>query len=144
MLNTVSNLAKWNGHLYNWYDITTLEPLVPRYISSVDSGNFIGYLYVLKQFLLKQTEKSHVEDLEQGNNGIILKMEIMIENINTIINNTDFSKLFDEKTRLFSVGFNIEDNKLTDSYYDLLASEARQTSLIAIAKKTYQKNIGIT
>lgn len=135
MLNTVSNLAKWNGHLYNWYDITTLEPLVPRYISSVDSGNFIGYLYVLKQFLLKQTEKSHVEDLEQGNNGIILKMEIMIENINTIINNTDFSKLFDEKTRLFSVGFNIEDNKLTDSYYDLLASEARQTSLIAIAKK---------
>ena len=135
MLNTVSNLAKWNGHLYNWYDITTLEPLVPRYISSVDSGNFIGYLYVLKQFLLKQTEKSHVEDLEQGNNGIILKMEIMIENINTIINNTDFSKLFNEKTRLFSVGFNIEDNKLTDSYYDLLASEARQTSLIAIAKK---------
>lgn len=135
MLNTVSNLAKWNGHLYNWYDITTLEPLVPRYISSVDSGNFIGYLYVLKQFLLKQTEKSHVEDLEQGNNDIILKMEIMIENINTIINNTDFSKLFDEKTRLFSVGFNIEDNKLTDSYYDLLASEARQTSLIAIAKK---------
>ena len=135
MLNTISNLAKWNGHLYNWYDITTLEPLVPRYISSVDSGNFIGYLYVLKQFLLKQTEKSHVEDLEQGNNGIILKMEIMIENINTIINNTDFSKLFDEKTRLFSVGFNIEDNKLTDSYYDLLASEARQTSLIAIAKK---------
>ncbi len=135
MLNTISNLAKWNGHLYNWYDITTLEPLVPRYISSVDSGNFIGYLYVLKQFLLKQKEKNHLEDLEQGNSGIILKMKIMIENINTIINNTDFSKLFDEKTRLFSVGFNIEDNKLTDSYYDLLASEARQTSLIAIAKK---------
>jgi hypothetical protein len=32
------------------------------------------------------------------------------------------------------VGFNLEDNKLTNSFYDLLASEARQTSYICIAK----------
>ncbi|MEI3396175.1 MAG: glucoamylase family protein [Clostridia bacterium] len=36
---------------------------------------------------------------------------------------------------MFSIGFNVEENKLTDSYYDLLASEARQASLVAIAKK---------
>ena len=36
---------------------------------------------------------------------------------------------------LFSIGFDIEENKLTPSYYDLLASEARQASLIAIAKE---------
>jgi len=52
-----------------------------------------------------------------------------------MINNTDFSKLYDEKTKLFSIGFNLEDNKLTDSYYDFLASEARQASLVAIAKR---------
>ena len=40
--------------------------------------------------------------------------------------------------KYFSIGFNIEENKLTDSYYDLLASEARQASLVAIAKKMYQ------
>ncbi len=40
-----------------------------------------------------------------------------------------------KKSRFFSIGYNIEENKLTDSYYDLLASEARQASLIAIAKK---------
>ena len=57
MINTISNLTKWNGHLYNWYNIETLEPLIPRYISSVDSGNFVGYLYVLKQFLLKEKEE---------------------------------------------------------------------------------------
>lgn len=45
MLNTVNNLVKWNGHLYNWYDTKTLQPLLPRYISSVDSGNFVR-LYV--------------------------------------------------------------------------------------------------
>ena len=35
---------------------------------------------------------------------------------------------------MLSVGFNLEDNKLTDSYYDFLASEARQASLVAISK----------
>lgn len=43
--------------------------------------------------------------------------------------------LYDYKKRIFSIGFNIEENKLTDSYYDLLASESRQASLIAIAKR---------
>ncbi|MGN1327912.1 MAG: glucoamylase family protein, partial [Clostridia bacterium] len=124
MINTICNLTKWNGHLYNWYNIETLEPLIPRYISSVDSGNFIGYLFVLKQFLESQRESNLKE-----------KIEIMLDNITNIIENTDFTKLYDEENRLFSVGFNVEDNKLTDSYYDLLASEARQTSLIAIAKK---------
>ena len=51
MLNTVVKLQKWNGHLYNWYNTKTLEPLMPRYISTVDNGNFIGYLYTTKQFL---------------------------------------------------------------------------------------------
>ena len=40
-LNSIVGLSKWNGHLYNWYNTKTLEPLIPRYVSSVDSGNFI-------------------------------------------------------------------------------------------------------
>ena len=57
MVNTIISLEKWNGHLYNWYNTETLAPLIPRYISSVDSGNFVGYLYVLKQFLVDIKEK---------------------------------------------------------------------------------------
>ncbi len=59
MLEAIQSLQKWNGHLYNWYNIETLEPLIPRYISSVDSGNFVGYMYVLKTFLnnIKETLK---------------------------------------------------------------------------------------
>lgn len=121
MLNTISNLPKWNGHLYNWYNLDNLQPLIPRYISSVDSGNLVGYLFTLKQFLLEHIQENNVEAL--------------LLTVDTLIENTDFSKLYDENTRLFSIGFNIEENSLTDSYYDLLASEARQTSLIAIAKK---------
>lgn len=36
---------------------------------------------------------------------------------------------------MFSIGYNLEENKLSDSYYDFLASEARQASLVAIAKR---------
>ena len=50
MLETICKLPKWNGHLYNWYNIKTLEPLRPEYISTVDSGNFIGYIITLKTF----------------------------------------------------------------------------------------------
>lgn len=59
----------------------------------------------------------------------------MIKIITQIIEDTDFSILYSREHQLFSIGFNIEENKLTDSYYDLLASEARQASLVAIAKK---------
>ncbi len=43
---TIEKLEKWNGHLYNWYNTKTLEPLIPRYVSTVDSGNFVRiYVY---------------------------------------------------------------------------------------------------
>ena len=48
---SVESLQKWNGHLYNWYNIKTKEPLITIYISTVDSGNLVGYLYVVKSFL---------------------------------------------------------------------------------------------
>ena len=58
-----------------------------------------------------------------------------IDKLTQMIEETNFRVLYSEEQRLFSIGFNIEENKLTDSYYDLLASEARQASLVAIAKK---------
>lgn len=121
MINTVLELPKWNGHLYNWYNLEDLTPLIPRYISSVDNGNFVGYLYVIKQFFIQiNTDNKYIDE---------------IKNIDKLIEETDFSVLYDERNRLFSIGFNVEENKLTDSYYDLLASEARQASFVAIAKK---------
>lgn len=120
IIQTIKELEKWNGHLYNWYNIKTKKPLIPRYISTVDSGNFVGYLYVLKSFL----EEQNKEELEE-----------LIQDVKTLIDETDFSKLYSKEHRLFSIGFNLEENKLTDSYYDLLASEARQASLVAIVKR---------
>lgn len=52
-LASVAKLEKWHGHLYNWYDTKSLRPLRPFYISTVDSGNLIGYLIALRQGLLE-------------------------------------------------------------------------------------------
>ena len=37
---TLDKLEKHWGHFYNWYHTRTLQPLPPRYVSPVDSGNF--------------------------------------------------------------------------------------------------------
>lgn len=63
------------------------------------------------------------------------RIKALLDSINKIIDETDFSYLYSKENRLMSIGFNVEENKITDTYYDLLASEARQASLIAIAKK---------
>lgn len=143
MFGTIMKLQKWNGHLYNWYNTNTLEPLMPRYVSTVDNGNFIGYLYTTKQFLVEISKMSNISNQKQCQNKNVKEtnllstthLEHLIKIIDDIINNTDFSVLYDPKKRLFSIGFDVEKNMLTNSYYDLLASEARQASLIAIAKK---------
>ncbi|MFZ6766362.1 GH36-type glycosyl hydrolase domain-containing protein [Undibacterium sp. Di26W] len=49
--NTFGSLAKlerFQGHFYNWYDTKTLTPLLPLYISTVDSGNLAGHLLTLR------------------------------------------------------------------------------------------------
>jgi cyclic beta-1,2-glucan synthetase len=46
---SIKRLAHYQGHLLNWYETTNLQPLLPRYVSTVDSGNFAGCLVALKQ-----------------------------------------------------------------------------------------------
>jgi cellobiose phosphorylase len=45
-----------------------------------------------------------------------------------------FRMLYDEDRKLFSIGYDVVAGRLDASYYDLLASEARLASLVAIAK----------
>ena len=51
-LTTLESLERHRGHFLNWYDTTTLAPLHPRYVSTVDSGNLAGALIALAQGLL--------------------------------------------------------------------------------------------
>ena len=256
---------KWEGHLYNWYDITNLEPLEPRYISSVDSGNLASYLvlafealndmpntpiaaniqqgmaavsresgremsfsiggdvfnavaaldlveekgdtldemtrsvrdyidriarwasvlvafpaqqvhlytdqtkalrdklrqisieeYIREFHSLLELLSGVMEKADRAGDGAVLewvkametalgesyvvsrrlsaRIDKLKRRLMTLFNNMDFSKLYDEGKGLFSIGLDTRQNKLSDTHYDLLASEARQTGFIAIAK----------
>ncbi len=51
-LRTMDTMERYRGHFYNWYDTQSLRPLLPLYVSSVDSGNLAGHLLILRQGLL--------------------------------------------------------------------------------------------
>jgi cyclic beta-1,2-glucan synthetase len=50
-METIGKLERYEGHLLNWYDVKTLTPLEPRYVSAVDSGNLLGALWSLEHGL---------------------------------------------------------------------------------------------
>ena len=55
-LGTMADMERHRGHFYNWYNTSTLQPLFPQYVSTVDSGNLVGHLLVLRSGLLELTE----------------------------------------------------------------------------------------
>ena len=61
-LNTIQKLSRYRGHLFNWYDTQSLLPLAPLYVSTVDSGNLLGYLLALKTTLPQIVEETPVAD----------------------------------------------------------------------------------
>ena len=56
-LATARRLDRHRGHFFNWYDIQTLQPLEPRFVSTVDNGNLICCLWTLKQGCLQSIER---------------------------------------------------------------------------------------
>jgi cyclic beta-1,2-glucan synthetase len=58
--DTIGKLEQFHGHLLNWYDTRDLRPLDPRYISTVDSGNFAGHLLTLASGCRELTHKASV------------------------------------------------------------------------------------
>jgi cyclic beta-1,2-glucan synthetase len=76
LMETIQKMPKFNGHLYNWYHIQTLEVLNPAYISTVDSGNFLGHLVALKNGLLEQIDRPVYPE------NFLSELKIAVENSN--------------------------------------------------------------
>lgn len=58
-LNSVRSLQKHRGHLFNWYSTRDQRPLEPRYVSTVDSGNFLAALITIRQALAELPNNAH-------------------------------------------------------------------------------------
>ena len=110
ILESVEKLEKYKGHLYNWYSITDKQPMFPRYVSSVDSGNFCMSLLFC-----------------YGN--LSLNSKRICDNF---IKNCDFDFLIDKEKNLIYTGFNTTTNTLDSGRYDILASESLLTYIFCI------------
>nr|WP_237288468.1 glucoamylase family protein [Variovorax sp. PAMC 28711] len=124
-LDTIDRMDKHQGHLYNWYDTQSLRLLPPAYVSSVDSGNFAGHLIAVAQACRAFAAQDGAE---------AAALETLAKRCEALSDGMDFSGLYDAKRHLFHIGLRVEDNALDASYYDLLASESRLLSFLAIAK----------
>ncbi|WP_219838403.1 GH36-type glycosyl hydrolase domain-containing protein [Paenibacillus sp. R14(2021)] len=177
-VDTIERMEKWNGHLYNWYDTTSLALLQPAYVSTVDSGNFVASLMTVKQGLLhwltQAAQAMRVEPVpgSRGQLSVEFAVELeatrpedfyevhtrasrhtadytgspqadpgnwlsrgyeLLDRLEQLITSTDFRPLYDDKAKLFVLGFHASSGQRDTILYDLLASEARQTSFVAIA-----------
>jgi cyclic beta-1,2-glucan synthetase len=65
---------------------------------------------------------------------LVRRLNAVADQAQQLFREMDFSFLFDPTRKLFSIGFRVQDGTLDASYYDLLASEARLASFLAIAK----------
>lgn len=61
-ISAMESLERYKGHFYNWYDISNKKPLYPRYISTVDSGNLVGYLWLLNETIDDYLNKPFIQE----------------------------------------------------------------------------------
>ena len=62
-VKTLEALPRYRGHFFNWYDTQSLVPLAPLYVSTVDSGNLLGYMIALCSTLPSIAESELLVDL---------------------------------------------------------------------------------
>ncbi|XEC96295.1 glucoamylase family protein [Paenibacillus tarimensis] len=169
-VGTIERMDKWEGHLYNWYNTGTLEPLKPMFVSTVDSGNLVGCLMAVKEGLAEwlsqpiepggdpvdpaltkeSLQVAFAEEIVPADmpNGLPfqrIRADEPLQNewqrrgfrllnrLEALIDGTDFRPLYDHKAKLFSLGYHAERRERDQVLYDLMASEARQSSFVAIA-----------
>jgi cyclic beta-1,2-glucan synthetase len=228
-LRTLATLARHRGHFLNWYDTGSVQPLLPMYVSTVDSGNLCTHLLAVAQACLETSRApADAEPLrralaastariaalraesqrplaggplasllaradlgtaiEADPDGVRaelagaraelagwivptagtdtapgpgLRLHWAVEDhlatvasalregpsmempgrlraiaaqCQALAEEADFCFLYHRKRRLFHIGFRVAEHQLDAGFYDLLASEARATSLWAIAK----------
>jgi cyclic beta-1,2-glucan synthetase len=127
-LDTMTSMRRLRGHFYNWYRLSDLGVLEPPYISTVDSGNLAGHLIATAAACREIAASAHDQPADAA------KLGTLADRARTMALEMDFTVLFDGTRKLFAIGFDVRANRLDASSYDLLASEARLASFIAIAK----------
>ena len=112
---SLEKLEKWHGHIFNWINIKTMNKMPPYYVSSVDSGNLAASLLVAKNFAKE------------------LSFDELSNRLDVLFNEMDFKVLYTSKD-VFSIGYDVQEDKISVYNYNKFASESRILSFICIAK----------
>ncbi len=86
---------------------------------------------------LEATIASHVRDggaTSPASADLVQRLTNVAQRADRMVQEMEFGFLFDPIRKLFSIGYRVAGGSLDPSYYDLLASEARLASFVAIAK----------
>ena len=73
------------------------------------------------------------EKAEEARQNFAVRVESVANFCRRISNETDFAFLYDAEKKVFAIGYRPADNAPDNSFYDLLASEARLASYLAVA-----------
>jgi cyclic beta-1,2-glucan synthetase len=119
------------SQLPEWYDTMLLrllsinEEIKRSQTAERDSTALLNALQILTAKVKKaaQSAARTLTDLS----SLTLRSEQIVEEM-------EFTFLLDEERQVFSIGYSVDTQKRDKSFYDLLASEARLTSFVAIAK----------
>lgn len=117
---SIEKLLSWHGHLYNWYDISSLSVLGEAFVSSVDSGNFTASLVAFCEGL-----REYISECPKLADDIAMYEKM--------ISRADFSALYSPQRKCFYIGYNATGGYYTNSYYDTFMSEFRITHYYATA-----------
>ncbi len=115
VISSIEKLEKWNGFLYNWYNIKTMKKIMPFDISSVDNGNLAACYMVLKEFCLAHGKTK------------------LAQRVESLFDSMDFKQLYTDKD-VFSIAYDCIEDRLSPYNYNKFASESRILSFVAIAK----------
>ncbi len=122
---SMGRIERYRGHFLNWYDTSTLESLTPRYVSTVDSGNLVGHLLVLRQGLLALGDQPVWHpDIGQGLHETWLLVEDALRSI-------DVQVAADVRQRLAQMTTHIADNNQIPAVEILHRLSADAQALVA-------------
>jgi cellobiose phosphorylase len=120
-LNAPMSVRGLAGETENW--LVKLDELLDAAHSSPESAELAGLLSDLR---------SRLDAAGQKALATLNELEDLAHRCDELAR-MDFTILYDPARELFSIGYNVSQHRLDTSCYDLLASEARLTSYVAIA-----------
>src|SRR5205814_8136133 len=75
-----------------------------------------------------------LEEAAEAARSVLSRLATIARDCQQIFDETDCKFLLDPERKVFTIGYNVSEGHHDNSFYDLLASEARLASFLAIAK----------